>query len=605
MSTEFPSLFCIKGPAARQYEAETFDFGEHPIYIVARDRAGKDATASDAEWIVAVAGPAYIGSATGEPEAAVTPSGLLEVVHKHGDRALERLRGAFYAVLFSKSDGTMKVYGDRIGAMPIFWSALPDGGLALAHRLEDLARLSEVDVKIDLGSIQNYLFFYSIPAPSTVYSNVRRMSPGSILVHSGSGVKEKSYWSMPYSHKESSMKTSDIREKLLHLLEKSVSRSYSLSYSDAVGTYLSGGLDSSTVTGLASRKARRLPSFTVRFNEPEFDEGKYARIAASHFGTEHHEIFLEARDVVNVFEKMAAFFNQPYGNTSSIAAYYCAAAAKDAGVDVLFAGDGGDELFAGNERYLLLRRPDVYGRIPALVRALALDKILASEWLDPIPVLGKAHRLRKRFHMSYGERMYEQHGPFRKIPLSEVFSPEVLTCLDENRPLATVSAAADAHCAADPTQLMMAIDLRLTISDNDLIKVNETAALAGIQVQYPMLDDEILEFAAGLPGDILLEGGELRGFFKKTLSILLPEAIIEKPKHGFGLPFYNWIKSDKRLQDCILDGISALGNFPLFTEAYRLELEKACTDRSTVLKAGDAWDAAILSFWLMHHRHSF
>lgn len=600
-----PSLFCIKGPAARQYDAETFGREESPFYIAARDGAGKDATASDAHWIVAVAGPAYIDLADGEPEKAVTPSALLQAVRTHGDRALERLRGAFYAVLFSKSDGSVKVYGDRMGTIPIFWTTLSDGSLALAHRLEGLAVMREADVQIDFDSIQNYLFFFSVPGPSTIYSNINRLSPGAMLVHSNRGTEEKTYWRMPYSHTWSPDRVGEAREKLFSLLEQSVSRSFHLFSGDAIGTYLSGGLDSSTVTGLAAKGSHRTPSFTVRFNDREFDEGDYARIAATQFQTDHHEIFLEPHHVVDIFEKMAAFFNQPYGNTSAIAAYYCAAAAKQAGMAALLAGDGGDELFAGNERYLLLRRPDVYGKIPAPIRTWLFDKILARKWLDPLPIFGKAHRLRTRFHMSYGERMYETHGPFRNMAREDIFAPEVLMRLDESRPLSIVNQAAGAACAADPTQLMMAIDLRLTITDNDLIKVNETAALAGIHVHYPMLDEDLLEFSAGIPGELLLEDGELRGFFKKSLANLLPKPIIDKPKHGFGLPFYNWVKSDKSLQDCILDGISALGNYPLFTQGYRLELERACTGRSTVLRAGDAWDAAVLSFWLAHHRHSF
>jgi len=515
-----------------------------------------------------------------------------------GAGALEKLTGPFAAALYDRRTGALTLAVDRAGMAELFWTRRPDGTILFSQDCAALARAPGVAADIDPVSIYNYLFFYCIPAPRTIYRGIEKLMPGEAVTFSGAGIERSRYWRMPYAQdraKSADDWSAEIRETLADAVGRSLGRQ-----DGRAGCFLSGGLDSSTVAGMAAQSRPGIDSFTIRFREAAYDEGDYARIAAARFETTHHERYVTPEDVIPAMDALAGACGQPYGNTSIIAAYYCAMAAKDAGMSALLAGDGGDEIFAGNERYLYLQRYDVYGRIPAPLRRYLLDPLLAPAGVDRLPVLGKGRRLKQRFYMTLAERMFADYHPFRNFAPDDVFADDVHAGIGDHDP---VDLARDSYAAAaggDDVQRMMAVDMFLTIAANDLVKVNGACRAAGIDVRYPMLETEVMDLAARIPSDMMLRDGRLRGLFKHAMRPLLPDAILRKPKHGFGLPFQVWSASHPPLREKVCDHLHDLRSRGFFTDRYIDALQAACSGDDAFGLRGNAWDAAMLEMWFRH-----
>jgi len=585
-------MLCVAGPAALRRTG-----GTASCVIEAVDETGAPARADAPAGSSALLGAAVLDRLPPGPGHA--PLRLLAAVDAQGQEAIARVGGAFVCAVWQAQSQSLRLAIDRAGIGQLFWTQTADQSVLAATRLTHLVAQPEIDAKLDPVGLNHYLVYYAVPGPGTIYRDIQRLGPGQCLTVQDGQARTHRYWQMPYAATDAA--EPELQHRLRTHLDDAVARALSGTHAATTGCFLSGGLDSSTVTGLVARQRPPAHSFTIRFHEPRYDEGRYAQLAADRFATRHHERYVDPADVADRLETIAGFLDQPYGNSSAVAAYHCALAAREAGMTLLLAGDGGDELFAGNERYLTLRRAELYGRIPSPARAV-LDPMLAWPGLDRLPLLGKAHRLRARFHMDLSERLYDGQDPRRRFGRDGVLTADLVAMIGAHEPLALARAAADAAGpTADTVQRMMAVDLQLTIADNDLIKVNEMCALAGIQVRYPMLDDQLMDFAASLPEGTLLPGGRLRGFYKDSVADLLPRAILTKPKHGFGLPFKEWMGQAGPVQDCLLAALDQLVHRQLFQPDYLAALRRACTGADPGGLRGHAWDAAMLELWLSTH----
>ena len=371
---------------------------------------------------------------------------------------------------------------------------------------------------------------------------------------------------------------------------------------DRVGTFLSGGIDSSAVTGVLARRMKKpLQSFSIGFGEERFNEMEYARIAARAFGVEHHEYFVTPANVLETIPKLLEHFDEPFANASAIPTYQCARVAREHGIDVLYAGDGGDELFGGNERYAMRAAYAPYLLLPRLIRRGVLapfTSALAAGTRHPF--FQKAKRYVERANLSHPERM-NAHAFLRVTPLQEVFDGALLRSLDPAyAPYAMLSHYYENAPAASVLDRELYLDLKLAISDNDLFKVVRMTEAAGIGVRFPFLDGPFAELAMRVPARLKVRGRELRTFFKEAYADLLPVEVLRKTKHGFGLPIPVWLRSDPDLhammRDLVLgERLRARGIFaPGALEALVRRHETDTTSfYGTIL-----WNVMILELWL-------
>jgi asparagine synthase (glutamine-hydrolysing) len=320
------------------------------------------------------------------------------------------------------------------------------------------------------------------------------------------------------------------------------------------GAFLSGGVDSSTVTGLLTRAhGGPVATFSIGFGEELFDELRYARIAAAAFGSRQTEYRVTPRDVAEAVDHVALAFDEPFANASAVPTYYCARLAKEHGIEVLYAGDGGDELYAGNERYAQSRVFERYDRVPALLRKPVLTPaITAAGTVLPWPLFVKAKKYVQRASLSPAERLVS-YGFWSVIPPREFVDGDLLRAADSYRPSAMVRYHHEHARARTELDRQLYLDLKITISDNDLIKVTRMCERAGVAVRFPFLDERVVDAAERVPAALKMRRGELRTFFKDAFRDLLPAEIRAKKKHGFGLPISGWLRTDPGLHAMMRD----------------------------------------------------
>ena len=572
--------------------------------LALRANSSTGAFASEPDFVAAIEGyPAWSDPAFSEIAATGGHAkALLAAYKRKGPALLEMLRGAFSFAVIEVSAGKAFCAIDRFGVQTLCY-AQPTSDLIVFGSTTDAVRAHpQVGATVATQSIFDYLYFVDrLPAPTTIYREQRKLAPAEyLLVDKGRAVVDR-YWQMPYRSAARFDKAAAM-EELNRLLRAAVAASLAGERAASVGAFLSGGLDSSSVVGMAAALLRqKLKTFTIGFPVDGFDEAYYADIAAKHFETAHQTYYLRPEDVVDILPKAVSIYDEPFANSSIVPAYYCARLAGGSGVDVMLAGDGGDELFAGNKRYAEDGIFDHYGKVPSLLRETVLEPVAAH--LSSTMMLGwigKIARYVERAKQSVPERMAD--NLFRVLASDQVLTAEALHEVDLTAPQALAATIYDEPTAASKVQRMMQFDLRVTLADSDLRKVCRMGELAGVRTRFPFLNDDLAEFAASLPESLLMEGGKLRQFYKHAMRGFLPDAIINKQKHGFGLPYLAFMNSHHPLRELVCDSLTALKNWRYFRADFLDDLTRRASNGQLSGHETVAWDLVVLALWLESRR---
>jgi len=367
----------------------------------------------------------------------------------------------------------------------------------------------------------------------------------------------------------------------------------------STGAFLSGGTDSSTVAGMLREVTGEAPrTFSIGFDAQGFDEVGYARIAARRFETRHKEYYVTPDDVVNAVPRIAAVHDQPFGNSSAVPTYYCAKLARDDGVDTLLGGDGGDELFGGNSRYATQYFYSLYSDLPQPLRQAVLEP--AIRILPEVGVVGKARRYMAHASMPMPAR-YDHYNLLQRLGPETVFTSEFLAGVSPAAPAAQVEQAYRASNADSLINRMLALDFKYTLADNDLPKVVRSSELAGVDVRFPLLHDEVVAFSARLAPGLKLRGPRLRYFFKQALRDFLPPEIITKTKHGFGLPFGRWLHTHEPLRQLAFESLSDLKKRDIVRAEFIDQLSGVHVNSHADYYGTMVWILMMLEQWLKQH----
>jgi asparagine synthase (glutamine-hydrolysing) len=477
---------------------------------------------------------------------------LARLYEQKGDDFVRNLHGWFGIVLYDFEQNALKAWTDHFGVRRIVYKSTP-ASLAIASDLRLLNGFFAQSPQIDPQAILEYLQYTCIPAPRTIYKDTFRLEPGHWLV-SCPTVACHTYWDMKYDEIEGrSLK--DWASKTFEEIESAVARSAkTLDDTQNLGCFLSGGTDSSSVSGLVGSITGKPPkTFSIGFDDPRYNEIEYARIAARHFQTDHLEYFIGPQDIIDLLQNVNAVFDEPFGNSSIIPAYYCARLAADNGVKHMLAGDGGDELFGGNQRYADDRLFQPYNGIPGWVRRRFIEPVFERTPLgNRSLVFSRIANYVRRCRIPVPDR-WHSYEFLSSTTLAEVFSTEFLVSIGGCDPLQPSRKHYASAKARNELNRWLYLDLKVTINDNDLRKVTSMCEMAGVIPRYPLLDPALAEFSGTIPTELKVRRRKLRYLFKIAMASLLPQQIIEKKKHGFGLPFSVWLGSDKALQAYTFD----------------------------------------------------
>lgn len=504
--------------------------------------------------VAAVAGkPRFLDPALAQLAATESPASALARGYAEQDSAIfAQLAGAFACCIVDVAQDRLLAAIDRSGQHALHYR-VADQGIAFGPEAGAAMRCAQSTPTLLAQGVYNYVYFHMVPAPGTVFDGLRKLPAAHYLEFSGGACRVVNYWCPRFQAVAQSFDSQG--EELRTGLQRAVSNS--LPREGSFGAFLSGGLDSSTVVGVMSEVADAgAQAYAIGFSAEGYDEMAYARTTARHFGVHLNEYYVTPEDVVDALPLIATSYDEPFGNSSALPAYFCARMAADNGVTTLLAGDGGDELFAGNERYLRQEVFEHYHRLPGFLRRGVIEPLL-RHLPRALPLVPKANSYVEQANTPLPDRL-QSYNFLHRHAAQEIFSADLLAQVDRDEPLALLRDIYDRPADADDLDRMLYLDWQITLADNDLRKVSHMCAMAGVDVTYPMLDDELVEFSTRIPPHWKIKGSDLRHFYKQALRGWLPDATISKTKQGFGLPFGVWMRTYRPLQELAYDNLLKL-----------------------------------------------
>ena len=501
-------------------------------------------------------------------------------------------RGGF-AIGLHDSAGRAFIAVDRFAIQTLCY-CVRNGALQFAERADALACRGDA---LDPQALFDYVLLHAIASPSTVFKDIHRLPPGHCAWFENGRLTVQAYWT-PRFEEPRTASFDALRAEFRELLQQATRKALDGS---KPACFLSGGTDSSTVAGMISVvTGKPAATYSIGFDARGYDEMAFARIAARHFGTEHHEYYVTPDDLVRGIPWVAAHHDQPFGNSSALPTYYCALKAREDGVTRLLAGDGGDELFGGNSRYAKQRIFGWYAGVPDGVRSALLEPLFGLDAIAHAPLLKKGASYIEQARVPMPDRL-QMYNLLRRLGAETVFTPTLLALVD--RELAVqrqreVWALADASTEINRT---LAFDWRYTLAESDLPKVRGSTQLAEVSVAFPFLDGPLLDFSMQLPAHYKLKGLKLRWFFKEALRGFLPDEIINKRKQGFGLPFGVWANQHGALKKLAVDSLLGLAERGVVRRDFIRTLVDTHLPAYPGYYGEMVWILMMLEQWLQHH----
>jgi asparagine synthase (glutamine-hydrolysing) len=490
---------------------------------------------------------------------------------------------------------------DTFALQPQCWTTNAEGQVLTAARADTLATDS---TPLDPQALFDYLYFHCIPSPRTIFKGVYRVPASHQLVADGVKTRAVSQWAPNFQPARGPVSFDALKAEFRALVKNAVAKGLDGS---TPACFLSGGTDSSTVAGMIREvTGTGAKAFSIGFEAEGYDEMVYARLAAKHFGCEHHEYYITPDDLVRSIPAVAASYDQPFGNSSVLPTYYCALQARQAGVSRLLAGDGGDELYGGNARYAKQRVFGHYEAIPQGLRSAVLEPFFGQAWVANTPLLKKGASYIQQATVPMPGRM-QMYNLLLRLGVDEVLEPGFMALVNREGPAEHQRAVWDWAGSGSPGNTpstlnrMLAYDWRYTLAENDIPKVRGAMQLAGVGVAYPMLDAGLLDFSLRLPDHYKLKGLKLRWFFKEALRGFLPDEIISKPKHGFGLPFGPWMVRHAPLRALATDSLHSLGQRGIVRPAFIRSLLDDFVPQHPGYYGEMVWVLMMLEQWLRAH----
>ena len=523
------------------------------------------------------------------------PDAVAEAIADDG-RLWRRCGGRFAIARIDLAAGEILLVTDRYAVWPLAWSRQGQC-IAFSDRADRLPAAEGHD--LDPQALFDYVYFHVIPAPRTVFRGTHRVEPATAVRISSIAVEQESTWTptfVPASAEPPS------HGSFLRVLREAVLAE--ATDHPRPGCFLSGGTDSSTIAGTLAREHTDVRTFSIGFDAEGYDEISYARVAARHFRTEHHEYYVTPDDLTRAIPLVAGHYDQPFGNSSAVPAYYCSRMAAHNGVRKILAGDGGDELFGGNLRYAKQKVFEAYWRVPGLVRTALVEPLLLNAVTRAVPVIAKASSYVAQARVPMPART-ETYNLLGRVGASNVFTPRFLEQVVTSAPAALQSEVFSRSGRAAFVDRMLAYDWRFTLSDNDLPKVTGTAQLAGLDVGFPLLADAVVDLSLRLPADQKVRGLRLRHFFKEALAGFLPPEIIAKKKHGFGLPVGPWLITSQAFRMLAYESLNSLADRGLIQPRLVHDLFSRRLEEHPGYYGEMVWVLMMLEQWLRSHAPSW
>ena len=469
---------------------------------------------------------------------------VLHLYEEYGADCLRHLRGMFAFAVWDEVEKTLFLARDRVGKKPVLYSHQANGNLIFGSEFQAILKHPSVSREVDLEAIDNYLSYLCVPAPLTAFNQIRKLEPGHWLRWKGGEIETQRYWQPDFSKKIKITEEEAIDETTRILRESTSLRMIS---EVPLGAFLSGGVDSSAVVALMAQESDQpVKTFSIGFEEQDFSELKYAKRVAEHVGAEYHE-FIVRPNALDVIPTLVEHYGEPYADSSAIPTYYVSKETRKH-VTVALNGDGGDESFAGYERYTAMRIAEAYARVPSSLRKIFVEAPIS---LLPTSELKRsrfrdAKRFLKAANLPRTERYFRWVTTFNGDTKKELYTPEFAASVSGQNPSSLLDkwfARANGTGTLDATLLTD----QMTYLPNDLLVKVDIASMANsLEARSPFLDHNLIEFAATLPEGMKMRGLETKSLLKKVAARLVPKEVIYRRKMGFGVPIGKWFRGEMK-----------------------------------------------------------
>ena len=526
------------------------------------------------------------------------------IVHSYeqwGTACLKRLRGMFAFGLWDQRQQRLLLARDRVGKKPLFYGQFGNRFL-FASELQGLLADPQVLREPNYEAIDAYLTYGYIPAPATAFRRIFKLPPAHWLTldwnNGRPAMQVEQYWALDYLPKLnfSEEEASEIlREKLTEAVRLRMVSDVPL------GAFLSGGIDSSIVVGLmAQLSGTRVKTFSIGFEDAAYDETRHARRIAEKWNTEHHEFIINP-NAIEILPKLVRHFGEPYADSSAVPTFYVSQLTRQH-VTVALNGDGGDESFAGYERYLGQQWAERLNTVPGVTGAAHTLSQMIPESLPQKSRLRSAKRFLSVAAAPMAARYMHWVGYFGVAAKPQLYSQEFLEELNGARDGWLGGLFREVE-TLDPVDAAMAVDVQSYLPFDLLVKVDITSMANGLEARSPFLDHEVMEFAARLPVSLKLRGGQLKYLLKRTFADLLPIENVRRRKMGFGVPLCAWFRGELRAMatDTLLSTRALQRGYFQRTTVERLLQEhlSATADHSFCL-----WNLLMLELWEQSLNHT-
>lgn len=524
------------------------------------------------------------------------------LVHLYEDEGLDcfrHLNGMFAAAIWDRKRNQLVLGRDRLGQKPLFYHA-DSQRLVFGSELKAILTVSDVSRTIDCNAIDQYLLYQYVPHPRTIYRDIRSLPPGHQLCwRVGEPLQTRAYWELP--SQATSLSLPVATQRVRETLEDSVR--LRLQSDVPLGVFLSGGVDSSLIAAIAQRQSDRpIQTFSIGFQESEYDETRYSKLVSEHLGT-RHEAFVVQPDALKVLPNLVQHYDQPFADSSAIPTWYLSRMTRQS-VTVALSGDGSDELFGGYQRYQAATLADRLDQLPAV------RKVLGSRLWQKLPSdMSQRNHLRrwKRFceamSLSPLERYAQWIGIFRDSARAALYTESFVGELEEQDPLQFLYAAQQPFAKRSAVTRFSLMDLQTYLPCDLNTKVDIASMAHSLEVRQPFLDYRLVELASGLPGRWKRRWGKGKWILKQAFPSELPAEIWARRKQGFGVPLDHWFRGPLRplAEEKLLGSAAQRGLFQ--PEEVRRLLEEHVAGKFD--HAYRLWSLLILESWLQRWAPDF
>ena len=526
---------------------------------------------------------------------------IVHLYEERGDHFVDYLRGMFALAVWEKPRRRLVLARDRIGQKPLFYR-LASGRLDFASELKSLLQLADAPRELDLTAVDDYLTYQYVPHPQSILKGYSKLPPGHLAVFENGQLETRRYWHAPFEieadRRESSghaPSQSEVRTNLRSQLTEAVR--LRMRSDVPLGAFLSGGIDSTIIVGLMQELAEQpVHTFSIGFPVAKFDERSFAREASQHLGTIHHEQVVEP-SALSILPKLVWHYDEPFADSSAIPTMYLSEMTRQH-VTVALSGDGGDELFAGYDRYKAVHLGTRFDWLPS-----CLKKAIASRLWQRLPASVEQTSFRRRL-----KRLLEALGDepvsrylrwvsiFDESRRSSLFSEDATQQLTGHRAAKFLESCYSACPSRDFVTQTTCADVLSYLPCDILTKVDIASMAVGLECRSPFLDHRVAEAAAVMPIELKLRGRQGKRILIETFRDLLPPSIQKRPKMGFGVPLDHWFRDElKPLLHDVLLGERALNRGLFRPDAVRnLVAEHSARkwDHSARL-----WSLLVLELW--------